>query len=1103
MFGAALTALLFWPVNAWARTSRENPDDYITPTYSVEGDALVRHNGDRYNNRPLYCNQIRGVVLAGDKPFFRLGSDKLLHAQFMVSLARGGKAKWLQDCSDITARFLPNHVEWIVRDAEWPGLEVKLEVVPTAEGPGMGVKVAVSGGQTGDELIWLCGGASWEPEGVLQKWDLGLPGSAPLLKQGFDPADCKDNRIEVAADRTLVYPPPTNTKGTPTSIQCDADGRMFVSDASGWKNPLKLKEAQPEALPVVCGIVPLHDKDTIYWAVLGETRRTSPAVAFQEGLKRAESIGKRVTIDTPDLWLNAAMGMVCAATDGVYRDGIFNHAGMRWGIPLLGWRTMFGGTVLGWHDRVVRQAEICLATQIQTSDKVSPKADPARGLSSQSEDSRMFGRGRVVFGNAHHYDMQSQFFDQLVHAWRWTGDAKLEKLLRPALDLHLEYIKECFDPDNDGVYESYTNTWPTDNQWYNGGGTAEETSYAFTGHRAALELAKRAGDAVAVEKHSQELTKIRDGFFKSLWIPAKGHVGAFREQGGLGRLHEDPWLNSIFLPVDAGLLDSMQSAQIVQFADWGLEHEKMPYGGDLVWPSNWVPSIWSLREIFPGDNYHLALACFKAGLADDGWRYLHGAFPRRMLFGPVPGDLGTPNGGVDFTDCISMFARTVVEGLFGFAPDYPNGVVRIFPQIPSTWDHASITTPDMSMRFEAKGTTEKLEIKLSLPAAVDVRIPVRMGKVRDVRLNDRPTEWTMLPGLGCGIVHVEIPKCSSADVDIIGDEALPQYSAVSLVVEVGHQLTLKAPGAGIIEVFDPQGVLSDVSLHDGGVKATATNNTGNHLVLALVNASGSMQWRQFKTQITDPSAEAVLLAKREVQIPPGVKWEPISISKVLNADVRGIFQQQYVSPRPDTCSLRLAINGYSTWQMALKSLEPPTVDLVQVADLKNDAGLIVTSQGVPFVWDEGARNIAFTSLWDNWSREVTVPVGRQGEALWFLVCGFTPPMQVRIANAVLRVKYADGQVERLDLVPPFNFWSLCPFGPCDYDYERDGFCLPAKPPATVQLGNNCRANVLAFRLRPDVIVESVTLEALSQEVIIGLMGISMMNPGSSLSGTKQ
>ena len=102
-------------------------------------------------------------------------------------------------------------------------------------------------------------------------------------------------------------------------------------------------------------------------------------------------------------------------------------------------------------------------------------------------------------------------------------------------------------------------------------------------------------------------------------------------------------------------------------------------------------------------------------------------------------------------------------------------------------------------------------------------------------------------------------------------------------------------------------------------------------------------------------------------------------------------------------------------------------------------------------------------------------------------------MQTRIANAVIRLTYADQQTETLELVPPLNFWSLCPLGDSDYNYERDGFCLPKAPPMTVQLGENCRANVLGCRLRAGETLQSVTLETLSQDVVVGLMGVSILS----------
>ena len=102
-------------------------------------------------------------------------------------------------------------------------------------------------------------------------------------------------------------------------------------------------------------------------------------------------------------------------------------------------------------------------------------------------------------------------------------------------------------------------------------------------------------------------------------------------------------------------------------------------------------------------------------------------------------------------------------------------------------------------------------------------------------------------------------------------------------------------------------------------------------------------------------------------------------------------------------------------------------------------------------------------------------------------------MQLRIANAEVLFRYTDGQVEKLELVPPLNFWSLSSWGGLDYDYNTDAFALPLQPPPIVQLGSECRAMVLSWKLQPGVKLESITLEALSQEVVVGLMGVSLMN----------
>ena len=229
------------------------------------------------------------------------------------------------------------------------------------------------------------------------------------------------------------------------------------------------------------------------------------------------------------------------------------------------------------------------------------------------------------------------------------------------------------------------------------------------------------------------------------------------------------------------------------------------------------------------------------------------------------------------------------------------------------------------------------------------------------------------------------------------------------------------------------------------------------------------QWRLFRVEIDDPAAQAAREAETLAQVPAGVEWTPVDLQSVLNADVRTIYRQQYLSPRPDTVSARIGSDGYSPWTFPFWRIGPPEIGLDGVPKLLDEKGMLKTPQGVPFAWPGEAKNVAFTSLWDNWPTRVTVPVGRKADAAWFLICGSTNPMQCHIANAVIRLRYAGGQEDTLELVPPRNYWNLSPIGKgrsneklmdrTDYDYRADAFCLPKTPPTMVQLGENCRAMV--------------------------------------------
>ncbi len=760
---------------------------------------------------------------------------------------------------------------------------------------------------------------------------------------------------------------------------------------------------------------------------------------------------------------------------------------------------MCGGTAAGWHDRVRAEAAFYCGHQVRSSRNRSGKADPATLLCGPAKDSRFYGRGRIVQDQGP-YNMQSQFFNQLVHAWRWTGDAALEKLLRSALELHLEWIRDCFDPDGDGLYESVVNCWPTDSVWYGGGGATEETSYAYGAHGAARELALRAKNRPAALRHENARLRIKQAFHDRLWVKARGHAGLYREQGGLRRLHGDAWLYSIFLPIDSGLVDSREAAASLYYSEWALQNERTPSGGRRVWTSNFVPAIWSVRELWPGDNYHLALAYFQAGLARDGWDVFRGAFQRTVFDDTVPGDFGASLGGTDFGDSTHMFARALVEGLFGYAPDYPNQVVRITPQFPEEWRRARLRTPDVSLNYVRRREKITLQVGISRAASWEVRIAVCAREVVSVTANGRSAGWKTEPGFGRTLVCVVLPAGRGATIEVKTRNSAPVFAPVLIGGKRGDRVVLRARGARISSFSDPQGTLAGVELRGGAASGRLVGAVGFHTVPVRVDFGASPQWRLFRVKI-DEAVRARATAGRP---PARARWECIDLGRILNGDIRTIFQQRYLSPRPETVSMRVGSDGYSPWTFVYWNSGPPTITLDRVPAMLEgtDARRLRTPQGVPFAWTSEGRNVAFTSRWDNWPNRVSVRVGRTGAAAWFLVCGSTNPMQCRIANAVLRMRYADGAEETLELVPPVNYWNLCPIrvnflapgqeNRDDYTAKADAFCLPAVLPQTVQLGANCRAMLLQVPLLPGIVLERVTLETLSAEVVVGLMGLTVM-----------
>ncbi len=227
------------------------------------------------------------------------------------------------------------------------------------------------------------------------------------------------------------------------------------------------------------------------------------------------------------------------------------------------------------------------------------------------------------------------------------------------------------------------------------------------------------------------------------------------------------------------------------------------------------------------------------------------------------------------------------------------------------------------------------------------------------------------------------------------------------------------------------------------------------------------------------------------------------ISGYFNSEVDDIFKNQYLSPRPQTTTLQIPVQGVGEW--CHPQYTPVINDSVFRTLIDNDQFSVA---GVPFRTPKEGWNIVYTSLWDNYPDSIVVPLKGKASAAYLLMAGSTNHMQSRIDNGLVVVTYTDNTTDTLALRNPDNW---CPI---EQDYYVDGKAFYTNPlrPYRVCLGTGTvsrdlgkaldikgvygreipggAAQMLRMPLNPQKKLRRLTLRTLSNDVVIGLMGVT-------------
>ena len=1035
-----------------------------TLQYHPDGEDFVCINGENRYTRALYGGPTAWRLETSDRPIFATYvKGDCRNIRFRLRLPDGTVTP-LEETTWCEARYRPGCRIYRLTDERW-GEECSLQL-------------SVLASYAEEEAVWRMEGNRL-PQGCTLEV-LNAPIRLPKLSRsgdmGADPPGCFDpaEGDSVIQRLTCEFPQP------------EAGSTLYISIK---KNVLsRLADGEP---------------------------------LFNELEQARYELAHRIRIETPDPYLNTLGGALAVAADGIWgTEEVWLHGAVGWRMPLSGWRAAYTGDALGWHDRARRHFDNYAASQV--TEVPCTQAHPAQDSTLALARSRKewgtphYSNGYICRNphrnnQMHHYDMNLCYIDELLWHLQWTGDLDYARRMWPVLTRHLAWEKRNFDPDDDALYDAYACIWASDALYYNSGAVTHSSAYNYRANRLAALIAEKIGEDAA--PYRREADRILAALNDRLWMEEKGHWAEFQDFMGHRRLHESAAVWTIYHALDSDVADPFQAYLATRYVDREIPHIPVTVGtGDTspeataingggyatVATTNWLPYSWSINNVAFAEVMHTALAYFQAGRAEEGFKLLKSSVLDGMYLGESPGNFGqisfydAARGECyrDFGDPIGVASRLLIQGLYGVLPDALNGRLLLKPGFPQAWEQAALHTPDIDFDFKAGAAANspfsasdlsRYSVTHRLPAVhtLEFCFPARRSQVAWVKVNGHKVAWRLVEqSIGHPLLSISLPAHADERQEIE-------------VAWEGEELRLSP-------------ALSDTV----GLPAHRLRTVGPCRFIAM--EQGQMRWWAPLEQAcisdakTDGASGSVTSAAEPFREVVTERCQPVAMEAAFNANVTNIFRNEYLSPRSPYTTLQLPKQGIGEWCHPLKTAEIDDSGLR--AAVRN--GLLETPLGIPFRTPAQGKNIAFTSLWDNYPDSLSIPLSGRASRAYLLMAGSTNHMQCRIENAVISVRYSDGSCTRLPLVNPDN-WA-----PIEQLFFEDGLAFDRRLPSLYRLRlktgevsnrfgetlgfpgvsrevDGGAALLLELPLDATKQLAALTLETLSNEVVVGLMAITL------------
>lgn len=453
-------------------------------------------------------------------------------------------------------------------------------------------------------------------------------------------------------------------------------------------------------------------------------------------------------------------------------------------------------------------------------------------------------------------EMNPYFIDQVWYHYRWTGDMDFLNDMWPSVRKALEHLIITSDPEHDGFFTGFYETWNGDAKNRGGAGscwTAMGISALRNGYKMATILRDLdwtytgqqnpypPADNDFRTRYKRLLDKA-EASYKTLYNKKTGTYSSREWEGPLRNMPDNEESNYAIWREIGSTLENFTSMRFIR----DYYHEKTGDGVIEFCNRNW-PVCWSNHY----DSFSDAMASVaSAAMVNDinnFWPLLksvsEGVYTR-------PQCTVIAGGGSQLSlESDQMFMMALLDNVFGIKPYFGENLLMIRPSFPDSWKNPEIILPDVTYEYSTGPEEITLHVKTPVDRILQAEIPT-VQNVREVTLNGNKVDFEIRKEVNRCRVIIKTPASRENRIRVFLD--------VKKVVEDGDVNCLinkaaifKFNNGELIRVHNPQIDFGEV-IADSFMVQVMPRVKGRYTLFAELK-NGNVSWYQpIELTVNDP-----------------------------------------------------------------------------------------------------------------------------------------------------------------------------------------------------------------------------------------------------------